>query len=390
MQNDVGRALEQWLLTEGRQARTVSELMTTLGPRLAEVTPVERVWAGTKVLHPQAAAYFWIWTHDGPLMARELNHALMDRLREGDTPIRRLEKGAAYVHLRRDDVRSGPAVSDVLDLWDEGYTEFYALPLFFNRKWVGGFTFATRSPDGFAEADLQVFKTILPALSAVLQPLAQDLVTATLLRTYLGRDAGDRVFRGQVRRGDGQTVRAVIWFSDVRGFTRMSNELAAPKLLDLLNDHFELMVSSLEAHGGEVLKFMGDGLLAVFAVEDDDEQGQAACMRARQAASALQTGLIDLTRQRDEAGLPTAQVGVGLHFGSVNYGNIGAPARLDFTVIGREVNAAARVEGLCATLGEPLLASAEFVLREGGSWEPRGTFQLKGVEPMVVYRPGAD
>ena len=387
--SEPGRELERWLLTEGREARTVSELMTLVCPKLAELTGADRVWAGTKVLHPQAAAYFWIWTSDGPLMARELNHALMEKLKQGDTPIRRLEKGAAYVRLRRDDTDKGPAVSDVLDLWDQGYTDFYALPLFFKRKWVGGFTFASRSEDGFADTDLAVFKAVLPALSAVLQPLAQDLVTATLLRTYLGKDAGEKVFQGAVRRGDGETVRAVIWFSDVRGFTRMSNQLPARQLLGLLNDTFELMVASLEDHGGEVLKFMGDGLLAVFTVEDDDHLGKSACAAARKAAQALHAGMVGLRQRRLDAGLPVADVGVGLHFGTVNYGNIGAPARLDFTVIGREVNTAARIEGLCATLGEEVLASGEFVIREGGDWEPCGTYELKGVDPLVVYKPNA-
>ncbi|MCP4808357.1 MAG: adenylate/guanylate cyclase domain-containing protein [Proteobacteria bacterium] len=382
-----GREIERWLLTEGRNARTVIELMNTVCPRLAEVTPVERVWAGTKVLHPQAAAYFWIWTADGPLMARELNHALMEKLKQGDTPIRRLEKGAAYVRIRRDERGKGPAVSDILDLWDQGYTDFYALPLIFKRKWVGGYTFATRSPDGFVDADLDVFKAVLAALSAVMQPLAQDLVTATLLRTYLGRDAGTRVFEGQVRRGEGQSVRAVIWFSDVRGFTRMSNELPPDVLLGLLNDNFELMVGALEDNGGEVLKFMGDGLLAVFTVEDDDHLGKDACAAARRASAALTQGLVALRARRQAAGLPVADLGVALHFGTVSYGNIGAPARLDFTVIGREVNTASRIEGLCATLGEPILASGEFVIREGGDWEPCGTFELKGVDRLVVYRP---
>ncbi len=221
----------------------------------------------------------------------------------------------------------------------------------------------------------------------MLTPLTQDLVTATLLRTYLGRDAGDRVFRGQVKRGDGQELRAVIWFSDLRGFTRLSATLDRAVLLDLLNACFELAVTTIEAHGGQVLKFMGDGLLGVFPVGDDPTP---ACHAARAAADAFQEGLGALRIQREAKGLPAPEVGVGLHLGEVTYGNIGAPGRLDFTVIGADVNLAARIEGLCGQLGEPVLSSDAVARHDVTAWEPVGTHRVKGVEAAVrVSRPSS-
>jgi adenylate cyclase len=376
--------LARWLLDAGRRCSTIEELLRELGPRLRARVPVDRLWVGTKVLHPQSAAWYWVWTASEPVVFRQLDHASIERLAQGDTPIRRLELGADSVRIRRSAATGAPSVSDLGDLWAQGYTDFLALPLHFRGEWVGGFTFASRHELGFGDEEITQLFEIVPVLSAVLQPLAQDLVTASLLRTYLGRDAGERVFRGQVRRGQGQTLRAVVWFSDVRGFTRLSNELSAPDLLGLLDDHFELMVSVVEEHGGEVLKFLGDGLLAVFAATGD---GSQACGSARRAALALQDRLAATAERRLEWGQKLAAIDVGLHFGSVHYGSIGAPHRLDFTVIGQAVNAAARIEGLCGTLGEPVLASEEFVRREGGAWDLRGVHDLKGLPGLRVYRP---
>ena len=376
--------LSRWLLDRGRCCSTIEELLIELGPRLRATLPVDRIWVGTKVLHPQAAAWYWVWTAEAPVVFRQLDHASIERLAQGDTPIRRLELGADQVRVRREDAGSGPSVSDLGDLWGMGYTDFLALPLHFRGEWVGGFTFATRHELGFSASEIDQLIEIVPIISAVLQPLAQDLVTSSLLQTYLGRDAGQRVFRGQVRRGQGQTLRAVVWFSDVRGFTRLSNELSAPDLLGVLDDHFELMVSVVQGHGGEVLKFLGDGVLAVFPATRD---GSAACSSAREAALALQARLEASVDRRLEWGQPLAAIDVALHFGSVHYGNVGAPDRLDFTVIGQAVNTAARIEGLCSMLGEPVLASEEFVRREGGAWDDRGAHDVKGVPQLRVFRP---
>ena len=364
--------LETWLLTEGRTLPDVPTLLAELGARLPGV---DRIWAGTKLLHPQAAAYLWIWEDGRPTITRELSYTLFARLRQGDSPVRRLERGAPFVRFRPHDADQ----TDVTrDLWEAGYADLYGLTFTLRGVWAGGFTWASREP--FSPEQIATFDQLMPALSAVLEPLANDLVMRTLLQTYLGQDAGTRVHDGAVKRGDGTTLRAAVWFSDLRGFTALSRRLDRDALLDLLNDAFEQVVGAIEAQDGQVLKFMGDGLLGVFP-------GDQACARAAAAAQDLRTRLDGLREARTERGLATADVGVGLHYGDVSYGNIGAPARLDFTVIGPAVNLAARIEGVCGRLGEPILASPEFAGRVNG-WSEAGRFELKGVDGLVpVFKP---
>lgn len=374
-------SLQRWLLEEARVCSTMPELLQTLGARLRESMPLERLFCGTTVLHPQAAAWAWIWTPEAPIRTLGFSFADFQRLGQQDSPVRRLEHGAAEVRWTAAQGQSG--MGDIDALLAKGFTDFLALPIHFRGKWVGAFTFSTRHPMGFRPEHLQLLREVENALGALVQPLAQDLVTSTLLRTYLGRDAGQRVFQGNVQRGEGELLRAAIWMSDVRRFTWLSSQLAPAELLHLLNQSFEATVEVIEAHGGEVLKFMGDGLLAVFAGE-----GEAACTAALQAALALRVRLEALRVEREAQGLVFTDVGVGLHYGDVNYGNIGAPGRLDFTVIGSAVNLAARIEGLCAPLGQSVLASEAFRTRAPAQWKDCGAHAVKGVDgPVEIYAP---
>ena len=372
----------RWLLRTGRTYPTVPRLQAALVQQVVKYAPVDRLWCGTTVLHPQAAAYLWIWQRDSPPIDRELGYALFAQMQESDSPVRRLKRGAPHVRFLHPE---GEELPDVADLWRAGFRDLYGQSMRFRGAWVGGITWATRAEAGFNETHLQFLEQLTPALTAVVEPLARDLVTATLLRTYLGRDAGDRVIVGQVRRGDQQTLRAAVWFCDVRGFTRLSATLPRQQVLDLLNDTFEEIVHGLHAHGGQVLKFMGDGLLAVFTEGDDED---AACRSAADAVTTVQRRLAALTTRRAEQGLITADVGIGLHFGDVTYGNIGAPARLDFTVIGSAVNLAARVESLCGRLGVSVLGTEAFASRANAGWTQQGEHSVKGLDgPIAVYEP---
>jgi adenylate cyclase len=374
-------AIIRWLLSTGRTYTTVGKLQAALVEQLVEHVPVDRLWCGTTVLHPQAAAYLWIWQRDSPPKELELGYAQFSQMEESDSPARRLKHGADHVRFRYPE---GNDLPDIADLWREGFGDLYGQSMVFRGAWVGGITWATRAEGGFTSVQLEFLEQLTHALTAVIEPMARDLVTATLLRTYLGKDAGDRVSSGQVRRGDQQTLRAAVWFCDVRGFTQLSATLPRQQLLDLLNDTFEEIVHGLHAHGGQVLKFMGDGLLAVFTGDDEG----AACRSAADAVTTVQGRLAELTNRRSSHGLTTADVGVGLHFGDVTYGNIGAPARLDFTVIGSAVNLAARVESLCGRLGVSALGTEAFAFRANAGWTKQGEHSVKGVdEPVEVYQP---
>ncbi len=387
--------MTRWLLREGRRARTIEPVLVGAVEQLRAVeVPIDRLWAGTFLLHPQAAAYVWVWSREHPraLDQREISYTLFAKLESRDSPLRRLRFGGApALRVRLRELEAPHELRDIEALRERDFTDFYAHSLLFREEFVGGFTWSTQAPRGFTDEEIEVLEEVLPALSAVIEPLARDLATASLLRAYLGPNASAQVLSGQVRRGDGQTIRAAIWFCDIRGFTRLTGSLEQPALLSLLNDTFEVIVEQLAARGGEVLKFMGDGVLAIFAEDDQvarDHEGSArrACAAAYQATEQVLLGLAAVHERRRAAGLPVAPIGVGLHYGDVMYGNIGAPARLDFTVIGMAVNVAARIEGQCARLGRDVLASERFASRCGGPSTRVDSVALKGVaEPVELH-----
>ncbi len=379
---DTPETLQYWLLTNARTCGTVPQLLEALAARLRRSIPLHRLFCGTIVLHPQAAAWAWIWLPESPLRTLAFSFDEFQRLGQNDSPVRRLERGANEV--RRTAAKGADGMLDVEEIFASGFTDFLALSIHFRGEWVGAFTFATHHPEGFTPDHLALLRSATYALEAAVEPLAQDLVTSALLQTYLGRDAGERVFQGDVQRGDGEMLRAAVWMSDVRRFTWLSTHLAPAELRELLNQVFETTVEVVEANGGQVLKFIGDGLLAVFLGD-----GDLACASALRAALDQRLRIEQLRVDREAKGLLFTDVGVGLHYGDVNYGNIGAPGRLDFTVIGSAVNLAARIEGLCSSLGQSVLASAAFKARAPADWEHCGDHRLKGVdEPVQIYAPG--
>lgn len=230
----------------------------------------------------------------------------------------------------------------------------------------GCFTWSTKAKGGFSDDELVVFNETNLALSIVVRLHISRFTSKFLLMAYLGEDAGSRVHSGDIERGEGLTIRSAIWFSDVRGFTKMSRELGRNELVGLINDVFEVTQQVVRKHRGQVLKFMGDGCMAIFSETSsfqrssfsstekrdlDDGQGAKVCFRARQAAAEIQVCLAALQKEREGKGLPgRTSVGVGLHYGDLLYGNVGAPDRLDFTVLGPHVNLASRTESLCSKL----------------------------------------
>jgi adenylate cyclase len=389
------RAVEirEWLLEDGRRALTMKAMLlgALAALKRAGIT-IDRMWAGTRLLHPQAAAFVWIWESERAerIVELELSYARFAALDKLDSPTKRIRLGAPFIRARLDPAGAPLEIDDLESLRLRGYTDFFALPLRFRGEFAGAFTWATRAPGGFAEDDLEVFTRVLPVLSLVFEPLARELAMSALLCAYLGRNAGSKVLSGQVRRGDGQTIRAAIWFSDLRGFTKMSDTLDQSALLSLLSDTFEVIVERLADQGGEVLKFIGDGVLAIFAedptIDDERERAAQACHAARRATRDVFARLSEVHAQRQTAGLPVAPIGVGLHYGDVMYGNIGAPGRLDFTVIGKAVNIAARVEGQCSRLAHRVLTSKTFAGLCGDETIAIETVALKGIaEPVELY-----
>ena len=222
------------------------------------------------------------------------------------------------------------------------------------------YSFATDRSGGFSDDDATLVQATLPALSLAMKAHAGHVIASGLLGTYLGEDAGRRVHAGSVMRGSVDKLHAVLWYADIRGFTRIS-ELPSPGavVVELLNDVFEILTASLRERGGQVLKFIGDAMLATFSFDEDDRA--ETCLRALDAAIEAMRNIDALNAVRAAAGAPVAAVDIALHLGDVLYGNVGATDRLDFTVIGPAINEVARIEALCEPLGRPVLASAEFV-----------------------------
>ena len=246
-------------------------------------------------------------------------------------------------------------------------------------------SWATDAPQGFGDADVADLNRLMPPFALTMKSASLARVAETLVETYLGRDAGRRVLEGRIRRGVADRIEAVLWFSDLRSFTRISDSAAPEQIIPFLNDYADAIISAVHEHGGDVLKLMGDGVLAIFTADD---RGRA-CHAALTAASKARRAVAAVNQRRAAQALPTTGMYLGLHAGEVFYGNIGSRERLDFTVVGPAVNEVSRIAGMCRSLDQPVLISSAFASAIG---EPKkllvsvGRYALRGVgRPQDLY-----
>lgn len=382
-----GQPIADWLLKEARELADSRTVVSEFGKRLcAEGFPVFRLFVSLRTLHPQVLAIGLAWRR-GEQEASEVPraHSILESPQYLNSPIRLIFEGAPMVRRR---IGGGGGALDfpiLAELRQEGGTDYVALPLAFSHGRRNVLSVATDRPGGFTDHDLDRFQELVPLLALVLEAKETRRIATTLLDTYLGRDAGRRVLSGLVKRGDGATIAAALWYCDLRGFTAMSEALPRDEVIATLNDWFGVMSGAVHANGGEVLKFIGDAMLAIFPIADDLDRDRA-CHAALNAAETALAELDQLNRDRGEAGKPRLEMGLALHMGAVMYGNIGAPDRLDFTVIGPAVNLVTRLEGLCTGLGLRLVASARFASPCGSRLRSVGHHSLRGIaEPEEVY-----
>jgi adenylate cyclase len=378
-----------WLLTD---ARRIAEPKTFLAALAAELRfhgiDAARLTTGVPILHPNVHSYSTRWDLGSGASERffRLTPESMPVLE--NSPVKIVYSGGGSV---RCDPTAPPRAGEfgiLADLRREGMTDYVALSIPFSDGTAKLLTLATQRPGGFSGAEMALFEAMAPAVAVNLEVHALRLTARTLLDTYVGRQAGRRVLDGAIRRGMGETIRAVIWLSDLRGFTPLSEELPRDALIALLNAYFGRICAALDAQGGEVLKFLGDALLAIFPIHGEDPA--AICARALAAVEAAQAALAADNLERTAAGEARIDYGIALHVGDVMYGNIGGESRLDFTVIGPAVNLAARIESLCRDLARPVLLSQAFVTASARPAEPLGAFPLKGLsEPQQIYAPPA-
>lgn len=382
---DVAR-LSAWCLSTGFLERRPAELLSGFVAEARAVgVPIDRLMVTLRTLHPQLSAVGWFWETGRDFLERQYRVVSQDLAAFQASPVRPLLEGTT----RRIRVRVAPEQYDrfpiIRDLGERGYTDYLALAVLAGDGRPNTMSLATRAPGGFTEAQIQALEAVLPALGAVLDRNAVRLIARNICTTYVGHSTGQRVFDGVIQRGAIETLRAAVWFSDLRRFTARTEALGARGTVDLLNRWFGVVGEAVEAEGGEILKFIGDAALVVFPVEGSDDT--TACARALAAAQRTREGVIGLDTPD---GLPI-EFGVGLSVGEVAYGNIGAVKRLDFTVIGTTVNVAARLEGLCSALDEPVLACPAFAAAVAAPMTGVGTHTLKGLGAAIeIFRPAPE
>jgi adenylate cyclase len=393
-----------WAVSEGLRGTEAAPLFDGFCQRLVGAgLPLWRAFAGLRTLHPQWGGYGYTWWRRlnaiepsqferGDAYEREiLNSPIGHLIREAEASV---GVGEPWRNLRRR-LAGCEAQLDLpgLDkLAGAGATDYFAEIVRFgtdddpSRGTGIGYSFATDRAEGFHDDDLVLLKAVLPVVSLAMMTHAGHTIASGLLGAYLGADAGRRVHAGAIERGSVENIRAVLWFADIRAFTAIADTSPGEMVVEMLDEVFEALTASLRPRGGEVLKFLGDGMLAIFPF-DDGTQGQV-CRQALEAAADAMRAVDRLSTARSEAGKPVAAADLALHLGEVLYGNIGAVDRLDFTVIGPAVNEAARIEALCEPLGRKVLVSADLAAVVGGSCRliPLGQHKLRGVrEAREIY-----
>ncbi|MEP4378002.1 MAG: adenylate/guanylate cyclase domain-containing protein [Alphaproteobacteria bacterium] len=377
----------EWIENFGRYADSLPILIGEVGRRFQDCgLPLARLSIVIRTLHPQIAAAGFAWNGETGEMAEfSADHQSQSSESYQRSPVRVVFEGSPGLRRRLLDPDCPRDFPILEDLERVGVTDYVILPIPFSTGQTYACSWATKAPDGFSDAAIARISQLMPAFSLVMEILAVRMISRNLMDTYLGHSAGERVLQGEIYRGVNETIESVVWISDLRNFTRMSDEFAPPVMLGILNDHFERVVGAIDDHGGEVLKFMGDSVLAIFPVSADQGPGpavDAALAAAREATDRIAAG----NAARREKGLPEIGFGIALHHGNVVYGNIGAPDRLDFTVVGPAVNQTARIEAMCRKLGRPVLASQRIADASGENLVSLGFHALRGVrEPQEIF-----
>ena len=385
MSSDALKDITDWLIDGARSARAPSEMMTQACERLvAAGLPLWRVGVFIQTLHPEIFGRNFIWRPGMEVAVGTADFDVQESAEFKQSPLAILYEKVQEVRYRLDDPESR-TFPFFEDMRAEGVTDYLAIPFLFVDGSIHSTSWTTKHPGGFSDGDLATIRRLVPPLARIIEVTVLRGTATTLLDTYVGNRAGARILSGQIRRGHTETMHAAIWLSDLRGFTALSDRLSPDTMVKVLNGYFDCQVPAILKHGGEVLKFMGDGLLAVFPVEQDGGDGEV-CLRVLEAARKARAGVGALTFPGVGNTTERFRFGVALHVGDVLYGNIGGGNRLDFTCIGPAVNLAARLEKLAGQLHRTIVASSAFAAICSGGWHELGEFPIAGFAmPQHVY-----
>lgn len=406
--------LALWLVERGMRGLPLEEQLAGYCQRIYDAGfPMKRAQMGMGTLHPRYGAHTFVWRPgSGAIEHTPRERTMLSRQGYLRSPVHYMRSRGMLTLRRRLDSDDPDEFLLFAELRAEGLTEYAAhvvpydplqpedlakealtsdLPPVPGQALDGiFFSCATDLPEGFDDGQLGQIVQTLPYLAlAVKSRLTYD-VASTVIETYLGKDAGHRVLTGEIERGSAEAIRAVIWFSDLRGFTRLTDTLPRDVLMEMLNGYLDAMARPVHDNHGQILKFMGDGLLATFDLTARDEA--AVCRDALKAAAELRSVFPAFNNERKAAGKPVMDFGLALHLGDVLYGNIGTSDRLDFTVVGPAVNEASRIQALCRSLERNILISSTFREIAGGchaGLESLGVHALRGVrEPQELFTLG--
>jgi len=383
---------EDWLMSGEASRAGLAELLDGLMVRLvAAGMPFARATFHLGTLHPQVLGFTAIWNPQrGTCNELRVNVHVRETKDFQLSPLRAVIDERVPVRLNPRDPETTAQFPMMKGLAVEGFTDYWAFPIPHARSFHSAMTVATRADGGLNPGALATLRKILPALALNLDIIALGRIAENLLAAYVGERSAKRVLEGAIRRGSGEMIDAIVWVSDMRDFTGLSDRLAGEDMIRLLNAYFERSVEAVQRNGGEVLKFIGDGMLAIFPVTDATPAPAAAEAALRAGRDALASiGLLNGKEGDDlriQAEWRPLSLGIALHRGPVFYGNIGARDRLDFTVTGPAVNVAARLEPMSKTTGRRLLLTEAVAELLDEPVDPLGSLSFRGVvKPMAIY-----
>ena len=386
---DVDR-ITDWIVRRGLEGAQEADLLREFCEKCnAAGLPIGRALVVIDTLHPVHEGTVFRWRND-------------DVEENAATPYGRTTEGAAadswrrspFYHLlqtggeelrRRIGFGEPADFASIEEMKELGHTDYVV----FVRRFASDATigemdcvyssWSTRNPEGFSDADITALRRLAPALGLAIKSAALAKVAGTLVEVYLGRDAGRRVLEGRIQRGVADRIEAALWFSDLRSFTTITDTAPPGEIIPLLNDYAEVVITAIYEAGGDVLKLIGDGTLALFRADDPSD----ACRRALKAEELVRARVKELNEKRRAEERPVTSVYVGLHIGEVFYGNVGSVERLDFTVVGPAVNETSRIASMCRSVDRSVLVSSTFAdclpAAERARLVSVGRFALRGV-----------
>ena len=378
----------EWLFKKGRLIDNQSLFVQELSHQILKAgAPIDRLTLSFPTLNPLVFAISATWTRKTDITIQfQPYHDILLSDRYVGSPIQQIYETKQSLRQSLTDLPEAAHLA-YTELAAAGFIDYYAMPISFGIGRGSFFIVVTRNSDGFSNCDIKNLKRLSNYFAPILEVFSLRHLSTSLMDTYVGKRTSQKVLSGMIKRGDADVINAALWFSDLRDFTHFTETLPAHQIMELLNEYFEFVSAAVTSRGGEILRFIGDAMLIVFPI-DEKVTIKAACSAALESARDAQQNLAAINHRRRRHLQPEIKFGVGLNVGEVIYGNVGAPDRLDFTVMGPAVNCTARLETLTKTIGENILVSKDFSDQVNCPMHYFGEHKMKGIsELQMVFAP---